>query len=141
MNSVFIFLCASIFFSDKTSYVISEPIRGQRELYVLTGFKGSEQESLWVIQGCKEGQVALPKLHLGWLMPDILECFIPLIRGSQKGVLQSFKILYLSSLVDQQVKDPALALLWLRSPLWHGFNPWTGKFHMPWAWPKDKKLN
>lgn len=100
MNSVFIFLCASIFFSDKTSYVISEPIRGQRELYVLTGFKGSEQESLWVIQGCKEGQVALPKLHLGWLMPDILECFIPLIRGSQKGVLQSFKILYLSSLVD-----------------------------------------
>lgn len=100
MNCVFIFLCASIFFSDKTSYVISEPIRGQRELYVLTGFKGSEQESLWVIQGCKEGQVALPKLHLGWLMPDILECFIPLIRGSQKGVLQSFKILYLSSLVD-----------------------------------------
>ena len=30
-------------------------------------------------------------------------------------------------------KDPVLSLLW------HGFNPWPGKFHMPWMWPKKKK--
>lgn len=27
------------------------------------------------------------------------------------------------SLVAQQVKDPALSLLWLRSLLWHGLDP------------------
>ena len=37
----------------------------------------------------------------------------------------------------QQVKDPALSLLW--SLLWHGFNPWSENFHMLWAQPKKKK--
>ena len=37
-----------------------------------------------------------------------------------------------SSLVAQQVKDPALSLLWLRSLLWCRFDPWAGKFSMLW---------
>ena len=40
-----------------------------------------------------------------------------------------------SSPVAQWVKDPALSLQWLRSLLWHGFNPWD--ICMPWAWPKN----
>ena len=39
----------------------------------------------------------------------------------------------------QWVKDTALSLLQLGSLLWHGFSPWPGNFHMPWAWPKKKK--
>ena len=35
-----------------------------------------------------------------------------------------------SSLVAQQVKDLGLSLLWLRSLLWHGFDPWLSNFHM-----------
>ena len=31
----------------------------------------------------------------------------------------------------QQVKDPALSLKWLGLLLWHGFDPWSGNFHMP----------
>ena len=31
----------------------------------------------------------------------------------------------------QRAKDLVLSLLW------HGFNPWLGTFHMPWAWPKQ----
>ena len=38
-----------------------------------------------------------------------------------------------SSLVAQWAKDPALSLLWLR------FDPWPGKFHMPWERQKKKK--
>ena len=37
------------------------------------------------------------------------------------------------------VKDLALFLLWLRSPLWCRFNYWPGNFHILWAWPKKKK--
>lgn len=33
-----------------------------------------------------------------------------------------------SSLVAQQVKDPVFSLLWLRSLLWLGFDPWPGNF-------------
>ena len=35
----------------------------------------------------------------------------------------------------QQVKDPALSLLW------PGFNPWPGNFHVPWVWPNFFFLN
>lgn len=31
-------------------------------------------------------------------------------------------------LVAQQVKDPVFSLLWLRSLLWLGFDPWPGNF-------------
>ena len=31
----------------------------------------------------------------------------------------------------QQVKDPALSLLWLRSLLWREFDPWPLNFHVP----------
>ena len=36
-------------------------------------------------------------------------------------------------------KDSALSLQWLRSLLWHRFDPWPGKFHMPSVWPKKEK--
>lgn len=47
--------------------------------------------------------------------------------------------------MTQQVKDLALALLWLRALLWlgallgPGFYPWPGNFRMLWAWPKEKE--
>ena len=41
-----------------------------------------------------------------------------------------------SSLTAQQVKDPAVPLLWLGWLLWHKFYPWPGNFHMPLAEPK-----
>ena len=43
-------------------------------------------------------------------------------------------------LVAQQVKDSVLSLQWLRLLLWHGFDPWPGNFHVPWVWPKKKKI-
>ena len=39
----------------------------------------------------------------------------------------------------EQVKDPALTLLWLRPLLWHGLDPWPGNFHMPWGVAKKIK--
>ena len=35
---------------------------------------------------------------------------------------------YRSSLGAQQVK--VLSLMWLWSQLWHGFDPWSGNFHL-----------
>ena len=32
--------------------------------------------------------------------------------------------------MDRQVKDPVLSLLWLRSLLWHGSDPWFQTFCM-----------
>ena len=47
-----------------------------------------------------------------------------------------------SSLVVQQVKDPALSLQQFGSILQRGFLPWPGNWniYMPWMWPKIKKL-
>ena len=39
----------------------------------------------------------------------------------------------------QQVKDPALSLLWLWLHLWLGVDPWPGNFHMLRMKPKKKK--
>lgn len=44
-----------------------------------------------------------------------------------------------SSLVAQQVMEPALSLLWLMSLLWHGFNPWPGNFFMLYMSPEKRK--
>jgi len=44
-----------------------------------------------------------------------------------------------SSLVAQQVKDPACHCRWLGSLLWLRFDPWPGTFYVPWAQPKKKK--
>ena len=44
-----------------------------------------------------------------------------------------------SSLVPPWVKDLALSLLWLWSQLWCDFDPWSGNFHMLWAWPQTNK--
>jgi len=41
--------------------------------------------------------------------------------------------------VAQWVKDPALSLQWFGLLLWYGFNPWPGKFHMPWVPPDEKE--
>ena len=43
-----------------------------------------------------------------------------------------------SCLVLQQVKDPVLSPQWLRSQLWHGFDPWPGNVHMPQVGTKKK---
>ena len=39
-------------------------------------------------------------------------------------------------LLVHQTKDLALSLLWLRSWLWHRFDPWPQNFHMARAWQK-----
>ena len=44
----------------------------------------------------------------------------------------------MSSIAAQQVKDPALLLLWLWLQL--GFDPWPGNFYMLWAQPKKPKI-
>ena len=36
----------------------------------------------------------------------------------------------------QQIKDPALSLLWLGLLLWCRFSPWPRNFCMPSAWPR-----
>ena len=46
---------------------------------------------------------------------------------------------YRSPLLAQWVKDQALSLLWLRSVLWHWFDPWP-RNHMLRVWPKRKKM-
>ena len=44
-----------------------------------------------------------------------------------------------SSCVDQQVKDPALSLLWLWLSQWQGFDLWPGSFRMLCTWLKKKE--
>ena len=46
---------------------------------------------------------------------------------------------FMSSLVAQRVKDPALSLQWLGSRQWGRFDPWAGNFHMPQVQPKKMK--
>lgn len=41
--------------------------------------------------------------------------------------------------VAQKVKNPALPQLWQRLQLQHGFDSWSGTFHMPLVWPKRKR--
>ena len=62
-------------------------------------------------------------------------------------VVVSHKILFAvnnttawSSLVAQPVKDPVLSLLWLKSLMWHRFNPWPQKLlHVGGTAKKKKK--
>ena len=55
-----------------------------------------------------------------------------MITLEQKKVLKEFPS-------DLVVKDPALSLLWLGSPLWRGFNPWPRNFCMLQSMAKRKK--
>jgi len=43
-----------------------------------------------------------------------------------------------NSLVEQQVKDPALSLPWLGLLLWQEIDPWPGNFHI---FGTAKKIN
>jgi len=43
-------------------------------------------------------------------------------------------------LVAQQVKDPVLSLLWLRSLLWDRFKSLARTLPHAAAWPKNKKI-
>ena len=45
-------------------------------------------------------------------------------------------IAFLELSLVQQVKDPELSLQWLRSLLWHRFDPWPRNFCMPRMGPK-----
>ena len=59
---------------------------------------------------------------------DRVPVFIEL-RASSHMRLLKFKLIKIS-LVAPWVKDPVLSVQWLKSLLWHGFNPWTRNFHM-----------
>ena len=57
-----------------------------------------------------------------WLREEVFCVFSTRKKGKKKKR---------SSLVVQQVKDPALSLLWLRSRLWRRFHPWSRNVHIP----------
>ena len=42
--------------------------------------------------------------------------------------------------VVQWVNDSKFSLLWCKSQLHFWFDAWSGNFHMPWEWPKKKKM-
>jgi len=56
--------------------------------------------------------------------------------GVKRNNLGAIWRMFRSSVVSQQVKDPALSLLWLSLLLWHRCNPWPGDLCMPWTWPQ-----
>ena len=49
--------------------------------------------------------------------------------------------LYHILLVVKLVKYPAWSLLWLGLLLWHGFDPWSRNFCMPWDATKKIKYH
>ena len=50
------------------------------------------------------------------------------------------KVTKWSSLVAQQVKDPALSLQQLRTLLWCKLDSWPGNFCIVWVWQEKKKV-
>ena len=62
----------------------------------------------------------------------------PTIMAKAK-IIKKEKSSMWSSLVVQSAKDLVLLLQQPRLLLWHGFDPWPGNFHMPWARPGKKK--
>ena len=81
---------------------------------------GSCVARLW----CKLAATA-PTWPLAWEPPYALSAAL------KRQKTKKYIFFFWSSLMVQQVKDPALSLLWL------GFNPWPGNSHMPWSWPKN----
>ena len=64
---------------------------------------------------------------------------VAVVGKTNKQTNKQTKTGFRSSSVTQQVKDPELSMLQLRSLLWWGFSPWPRNFHMPRAWPKKKE--
>ena len=63
-------------------------------------------------------------------------CSLLVMQESTPRILPLKKLSLRSSLVTQQIKGPALSLLWLGLLLWHGFDPWPWNFYIPPVWPK-----
>ena len=59
-------------------------------------------------------------------------------RGGQKRKKKE-KRKKMNSPVVQRIKDMVLSLQQLGSLLWLKFDPWSGNFHVPRAWTKEKK--
>ena len=57
-----------------------------------------------------------------------------------KRIIRKYLNNFESSLVAQQVKDPALRHLWHKSQRQRRIHPWPGSFHMLQVWPKKKKI-
>ena len=93
-------------------------------------------------EGCRQG-LDLPLLWLGHSPATAVPPFRTLAWELPYAALVALKSKKNkkrdSSLAVQWVKDPMLSLQWLRSLLWHRFNPWPANFHMPWGWPKERK--
>ena len=76
-----------------------------------------------------------------YLLPiqELLLLYVPMV--CMQYVHNIYRLIFFfkgSSMVVQWVKDSALSLLWLRSLLWHRFDPWPGNFRMLWAWLKNE---
>ena len=80
-------------------------------------------------------------LHVGSSSSLILRD--PELTFSQEHCLSvgGLKILVCwSTLVVRRVND-LVSLQWLRSLLWHGFDPWPANFHMLWVRHPPQKKN
>lgn len=111
LSALYLFL--NITLVTKSPRVTSEPIRYQRGLYVLTGFRTPHSYFCDVIQGCQTARMPFLTLHMCWLTPNLLECFIPWSEVASRSVLQCFKILYLKIQMSLQT-------YWIRI-----FGDWT----------------
>ena len=71
---------------------------------------------------------------------NIPQSILDLIFWSKDhNILTNMEYLFLKHTTNGApwVKDPvAPSPLWLRSPLWQGFDPWPEDFHMPQVWLK-----
>ena len=112
----------------KEAFLISNRIKPSADFHI------SKEPSILTVK-CKF--LKLKPILCGWDGKDFMgKCTILkiIVKWGNKKKRKSR-----SSLVAQQVGDPALLLLWLGSLLWQGFEPWLNNFHMPQAWPEKKK--
>lgn len=80
-------------------------------------------------------------LMCGIIHSSVVSCLVSSLFGSLRPSLSTHSRVSLSrsSPVAQQVKDLAQSLKWLGLPLWLGFSPWPGNFHMPHCPPTHPK--
>ena len=94
---------------------------------------GQAIHSPWRLVMCAgDGRCCLLQQNLGGRHCALLICG-PLFQGLRTSAELR------SSLVAQWVKGLVLSLLWLWLLLWHKFDPWLGKFCMPWVQQQQQK--
>ena len=126
----------------------------QRKGFSYFDFKGSlestsEEPSKGPDEWGKSGEG--DAVNLEGVHPD---CFLKKNKWGQSRCLQAQAYFLLTFLKKQQkkqktleflgglvVKDLALSLLWLRSLLWHEFDPWPSNFHTRQEKTKKQKKN